>query len=87
MKSVLALSVIALFMGMSVAYPLKNVKHPVRQEVVDRIKKNARTWTPIEVQENPLRDVPLEKLPVGGYLGLHKEDIASKLKKQGMQFL
>ena len=31
-----------------------SAKHPVRQEVVDEIKKLTTKWTPLEVEANPL---------------------------------
>lgn len=36
--------------------------HPVSKEMVEEIKARATTWVPFEVEENPLKDVPLENL-------------------------
>ena len=49
------------------------MKHPVRQEIVDEIKAKATTWTPREVHENHLHEIPVEQLKSKlGYLGVEE---------------
>ena len=40
----------------------EDMKHPVRQEIVDEIKLKATSWKPREVEDNHLRHVPIEKV-------------------------
>jgi len=45
--------------------------HPVREEIVDEIKKLATSWTPREVSDNHLRHVPVNNIQMQmGSLGL-----------------
>jgi len=38
------------------------VSHPVHYQIVEDIKKHATTWTPMEVDENPLRKLTTEQI-------------------------
>ena len=45
--------------------------HPINQEIVDEIKAKATSWTPMEVDENPLSKLSAEE--VKGLLGAYEE--------------
>ena len=39
-----------------------DMKHPVREDIVEEIKLKATSWKPREVNENHLRHVPADKI-------------------------
>jgi C1A family cysteine protease len=55
------------------------VKHPIRQELVDSIKAKTKSWKPREIKENHFRDVPLDRLQ--RKFGLLGTDVFSKEMK------
>ena len=38
------------------------VEHPVNQQMVEEIKRKATTWTPMEVDENPLSQKDVDQI-------------------------
>ena len=51
---------LALILGATLASA--EVKHPVRQEMVDAIKAKTSSWKPMEVNDNHLRHVPADRI-------------------------
>jgi hypothetical protein len=39
-----------------------DIKHPIRQEMVDSIKAKTSAWKPREVEQNHFRAIPLDRL-------------------------
>jgi hypothetical protein len=37
-------------------------QHPIRKEIVDKIKKSTHDWTPYEVDENPLGSLDIDTM-------------------------
>lgn len=55
--------------------------------MVDHIKRSTTSWIPYEVNENPFRDQPMEKLKMklNGLKGVqHKSEILQHVKKLGL---
>ena len=66
-------SVALLLVGAASAFNFE--KHPVRQEVIDRIKATQTSWTPAELDSNPLSKITLEQINMrGGNLGFKKTE-------------
>ena len=59
-----------------------DVKHPVRQEIVDEIKLKATSWTPKEVEDNHMRHRSVESIKSSmGHLGTSQTTIGADLFK------
>lgn len=85
MKSVFRYSIMVLFLGVSVTKLSEEDLHPVRQEVVDHIKKSTTSWVPIEVEDNPLRNYSVADFKrMNENLRVYNNDIASYSKKLGL---
>jgi hypothetical protein len=53
-------------------------RHPVRQEIVEEIKKKTDKWVPKEAGHNHLKDIPIDKLNKRlGSLGAHSPNMFS----------
>jgi cathepsin B len=54
---------------------LADNKHPVRQEIVNDIKKKTSKWIPKEVHENQFTEIPYEMLTSKlGFLGIEQQN-------------
>ena len=49
--------------------------HPINEDIVKEIKEKARSWEPMEVNENPLSKYTYEELK--GFLGTYQDDYDS----------
>lgn len=71
--------------SLSKAAILDTGKHPVRQEIVDQIKARTDSWTPQEVDDNHLKEVPAHKLQ--SKLGFIGYDSAAQFSQRGDNIL
>eukprot|EP00347_Sterkiella_histriomuscorum_P009809 403339807 len=75
MKTFINIVVILLLGVTTLVNGLNFNKHPVRQEVIDRIKNSNVSWTPFEIEENPFKNKSLQSMRnMGGNLGYIKEE-------------
>jgi hypothetical protein len=61
MSKIFIVTVLALFGVIRGGSPILK-QHPVREEIVNEIKAKATRWTPVELEDNYFKDVPVHRL-------------------------
>ena len=60
--------------GLVATVSMASTLHPIREEIYNSIKQNAKTWTPMELHENPLASLSVDQIK-----GLTNLDLTSQI--------